>query len=499
MPQPSTRNPNIGRSDSLRAGFVAGGVAAAVFFTLALPLILSENLLGRGAFDQIHFHEPVVRSFAEQLARGWSALDVRDYRSATTPGYHLLLAMVARFVHPSPVLLQAVGSLFTGALLGLLAGAAAARCAAVGKPRPALRGVVLALPAMASMYVFFPGVWLLPDNLGWLLALGVGVVSLRLSHGERDSRVLLLALGGALLLALVLVRQSHLWAAAMLWSGAYLGGSPRREATEPARDEPLLEHFAPRARAAAAAVAATVPAFVAVAAFSRVWGGLTPPSFRAQYGGGINAATPAFILALLGVFSVFFAGFIAPAGVRLVRSRPLIVLAAAVAGAALAAAPRTTFLYEARATGLWNVVKHAPVIGGHTSVVLLALAPAGAVALCAWAAALRARDRWMFLGALAAFGAAQTAGPLCWQRYIEPFLLGLLALGAASIVDVPGRAAAAARWWGPAALGAACALLTGVTLLRAEAPPDTEPTPDGRRKVRELPAAAPRPDSPPAD
>ena len=31
-------------------------------------------------------------------------------------------------------------------------------------------------------------------------------------------------LGGTLLLALVLVRQSHLWAAAMLWAAAWIGG-----------------------------------------------------------------------------------------------------------------------------------------------------------------------------------------------------------------------------------------------------------------------------------
>lgn len=477
MTPPRASNPNIETPEPRSTAAIAALVAAGAFFAFALPLILSQNLLGRGAFDQIHFHEPVVRAFAGQLSRGWSHLEFSDYRSATTPGYHLLLAMVARYVHPSPVLLQIVGSLFTGALVALLAGAAAALCARRGHARPALRGLVLVAPALASMYVLFPGVWLLPDNLGWLLVLGVGLVGLRMIEPRSAPHAAPLALGGALLLALVLVRQSHLWAAAMLWAGAWIGGAP---------GDRMLGDLPRRARAALLALPATLPAFVAVGAFANLWGGLTPPSFRAQYGGGVNPAAPAFILSLAAVFSVFFAGFFGHAAVTLARTRAALLVGAATAGLALAAAPETTFVYEARATGLWNLVKVAPVLGGRTSVVLLVLAPLGAVALCAWAAALPTRARWLFLGALAAFAAAQTASPLCWQRYIEPFLLGLFTLGAATTADAPGRAAAAARWAGPALLGAACAALTAATLLRAEAPPDTEPTPDGRRKVREL-------------
>lgn len=466
--------------------FAAAGLAGA-FLALALPLILSQNLLGRGAFDQIHFHEPVVRSFAAQLERGWSALDFSDYRSATTPGYHVLLALVARFVSPSGLVLQLVASLSTAAALALLAGAVAGIAARSGHVRPALLSLALALPALASMYVLFPGIWLLPDNLGWLLVLAVGLVSLRLTNADRPARMGWVALGGALLVALVLVRQSHIWAAAMLWAGAYLGAVEERV-------ESLFDRFPSRAQAAAIAVIATLPAFLTLASFGWLWGGLTPPSFRAQYGGGINPATPAFILSLVALVSPFFAGFIAPAVFALVRTCPLLVLAAAAAGVALAAIPETTFIYEARATGLWNLVKRAPVIAGHTSVVLLVLAPLGAVALCAWAAALPFRARWLFLGSLAAFAAAQTASPLCWQRYIEPFLLGLFALGAASIPPAPTpRILTAARLLGPLALAAALGLLSAITIINAEVPPDTEPTPDGRRKVRELPAAPPLP------
>ncbi|MBX3404018.1 MAG: hypothetical protein KF699_11470 [Phycisphaeraceae bacterium] len=493
MPLPSARNPNINHERAAHAAVMAAVCAAGVFLVFASPLILSQNLLGRGAFDQIHFHEPVVRTFAEQLSRGWSALDVRDYRSATTPGYHLLLAMVARYVHPSPMLLQAIGSLFTAALLALLAGGATALAARRGALRPARLGLVLVIPAMASMYVLFPGVWLLPDNLGWLLVLSIGLVALQLIGSPIRSiagRAGLLALGGTLLLALVLVRQSHLWAAAMLWAAAWIGGAP---------GDRVLHDLAQRGRAALLALLATLPAFVAVGAFALLWGGLTPPSFRDQYGGGINPAAPAFILSLAAVFSIFFAGTIGPAAVMLLRTSPRLVIVAATFGLALAAAPETTFIYEARATGLWNLVKVAPVIAERTSLLLLVLAPLGAAALCAWAAALPFRERWLFLAALAAFAAAQTASPLCWQRYVEPFLLGLFALGAATIVDAPGRAVAAARWGGPALLGAACALLTAAMLHRAEIPPDTEPTPDGRRKVRELPAAPDRPAPPPAD
>ena len=45
----------------------------AVFLALALPPILTGNLRGRGAGDQLNFHEPTIRA----LAAAWPRFDFR--------------------------------------------------------------------------------------------------------------------------------------------------------------------------------------------------------------------------------------------------------------------------------------------------------------------------------------------------------------------------------------------------------------------------------------
>lgn len=459
---------------------IAAAVVVAVFLAAALPLILSQNLMGRAAFDQLHYHEPVVRQFAAQ----WPRPDLSDYRSATTPGYHLVLAGFARYFSDSGMALQLAAASFTAALLGLLAWICARISAAAG------RSAILTLPMVASIYVFFPGVWLLPDNLGWLLVLVMGLLSWRIACC-RGAAALNFTLAAALLFAVVLVRQSHFWTAGLLWLAAWIAAAPIGDGGLMG----MLSSLPRRLRGIALAAVATLPAAAALAWFARMWGGMTPPLFKGQYPELFNLATPAFILSLLAALSVFFGGFVGPAAWRVLKERPVGLALAMLAAAVVAAVPDTTYVHEQRSTGLWNLVKIGPVIGGHTSVVLLVLAPAGAWALLAWFCALGPRARWMFLCALGAFAAAQTATPLCWQRYIEPFLLMWLALAAAAVgpVEPPGacrgverviRAAApAARVAGVLALAALSAALTARTIWNSEPPWNTEIGPDGRRRV----------------
>ncbi len=475
-----------------RSPWLAAVVAATLFLACALQLILSDNLLGRAAFDQLHYHEPAIRKFAAQ----WPRPDLSDYRSATTPGYHLLLASVCRYLSDSGRVLQLAGAGITAAMLGLFA-FAATRCAgAAGGRSAAVWGVWLTLPLLASIYVFFPGVWLVPDNLGWLLVLGIGLVSWRIALGaeRRGAGAVNFVFAAALLLAVVLVRQSHLWCAGMIWLAAWVGAAPIGDGGLMG----VMSRFWVRVRALVPASMATLPAALALVYFAKLWGGLTPPMFAGQYGSIVNPATPAFVLSLAAVMSVFFAGFIAPAAWRVLRERPMGLGLAMLAGVVVAAIPETTYVHEPRSTGLWNLVKVAPVIGGHSSVVLLAMAPLGVWAVWAWFAALGAKERWFFVGTLVAFTAAQTANPLCWQRYIEPLMLMMMGLGAASIIANPAgtepgkargferflrHAAPFARMKGPAVLAFLLALITIRSLLNPDVPWNTEIGPDGRRRV----------------
>lgn len=442
--------------DHWPAGFLAG-----LFLAIALPFMVIGWSNGRGADDQIMFHEPAIRTFAAELP--WPTLS--DYSSATAPGYHLVLAAFARIFTDERLVLQFAGSLFTAGLLWTLGASVARRCARADPgAEGAIRSVVLCLPVLASMYVLFPGIWLQPDNAGWLGVLGMLLLALRPVYTVNT-----LLLGGCLLTALVWTRQNHIWTAALLWAWAYLTAAD----TPDSRVRTLVSSPEKRFRRTGAAVLVSLPAFMVLGFLVWRWGGLVPPSFSKQHGSGVNFATPPFVLSLAGVYGLFFAGWTF-AGLSLLWREHRSVLVLLVLLATVSAVyPPTTYLYEARGTGLWNIVKamedRGLVLYHHTSPLLLVLAPIGIAMLAAMVIQLRPRSRWVFIIALCAFTAAQSANSNAWQRYIEPFLLMVFALAAAEIgrpqdpfLPAPIRnGLRASRWVGPLALAA---LLGGVTL-----------------------------------
>ncbi len=380
----------------------------ALVLGVSVPLILNAGMVGRQGFDQINFHEPAIRIFAHD----WPRFDLVHYLSATTPGYHLALAAWARFALGSSASLQLAAHAFTFLLLALVSW----RCLARGRAGVAI-ACVLALAA--SRYVFFPGVWLLPDNAGWCLVVAILLIALR----ERWDWVGV-AIGSAALLALVMVRQSHAWALAPLLVGAWFA----RSAGSIGRG--------------AITLAGALPAALALAWFAKRWGGLTPPLFQAQmHAPGaprVNLAAPAFVLALVGVYAPAFAATILPALADLWRTHRR-RLALIVAGAALLAlVPQTTF---SREHGRWGALWTAAALGGpregrppvtelfaHTNVVIAALAIAGAVTLGTLLSRATERERWVVTAALAGFAASFASTGLVFQRYAEPLVLIVLAM-----------------------------------------------------------------------
>lgn len=457
-----------------------GALMVVVFLCEAVPLWAVGYSRGKGAFDQRYYHVEAI----DRFAREWPRFDFSNYESATTPGYHVVMAWVWRAVSPHEVVLQVVASVFTLGLLGLT-GVTLGRRAREGGHR-GLEAAVLGLPLVATPYVFMPGVWLQPDNLAWLLVLSVLLCAGWMARcGVSAGRVVL---GGVLLVALVLVRQSHVWAAGLVWVGAWMGAGEGR-GDESVRG--LVRSSWRRVGWTTGAVVASVPAVLVVLHFARLWGGLVPPRFQTQIGGGPNWATPAFCLSLIGLYGVLLWGWTWGPVVRLWReSRAVVVL---VAGVALVAAviPETTFLrarladgtlWEPRASGLWNVVRVLDGAGlsiaGRTSPLLVVLAPVGAVVLAGLTAAGRTPWRWALLAAVVGMTAAQTANPLCWQRYVEPLFLmviPMMALGVRSAEEegldgrLPGaRWVAAMRVVGPCVLAAGLGVMTGVSLARGE-------------------------------
>lgn len=417
-------------------------LASAVALAVMIALLPAEGRIGH---DQNIYHVPTVRTFARQLP----APALSDYLSATTPGYHLSLAVASRLTGDSTIALRALGAAWTVGLAWLLAHAAGRRACA---PDGSGWAVAALAPLACSLYVISSGAFVLPDNAAWLLVSAVLLVCLGtpMTRGR-------IALGALLVLALVWVRQSHAWAGGVLLAAAWLGDAAPEGQPRTARwPDDLRAALAPRPVAKAAgraltAAALLLPAALSLALLYRLWGGLTPPgnfprpgpewigdyaNFQGRFRGA-NPATPALVLALLGWALIPLTPLLWDALLGGARRAPWLVAGASALGLAAAVIPATTRDPDAgRSTGLWNLAGAAPTFLGHTSVLVLALALPGAALTAGLLAALRRRDRLIMLTALAGFGAAVSASHYSWQRYAEPMLLIWIAL---AVARLPGQ------------------------------------------------------------
>lgn len=418
-----------------------------MFLLGALPLILTDKGNGTNRADQDDYHLPVIREFAAQ----WPHPSLHDYNAAMTPGYHLLMAGVYRATH-SVLDLKFVNALITVGLLITLALALARFAGPVA-------GVLLCLPFLCSQYIFTSGLWLVPHNPAWWCVLLVLLVSLR-PRVDRTTYVL----GGIFLLALVLFRQIHLWAAAPLWVAAWLGSekpnsksiSPK-PVNAPAKDCPWLR--------VAWMTLWILPAVIAVAFFVHLWHGTVPPMQRKDVAGG-NPAVPALFLALTGIYAIFFAttfpwktAFAKAQRWRSVGAMIVGLLIGLLAGAL----PQTSYSQkEGRWGGLWHAVPHLPVIHNR-SILIIGLAALGGMLLALWMITLPRRPRWIILAAFAGIITANCAASQAWQRYDDPFLLMIFPLMAVRLPKTD-ESWNYARLIGPLALALLLAATTALTL-----------------------------------
>jgi hypothetical protein len=439
-------------------------VVVAILAAIALTLISTVGLRTRGAYDAVNYHEKVIRTFAAQ----WPTPDLRDYLSATAPGYHLVLAGTTRLIlgpelHPTAPLtsdatppevpaqrrvMQRLGLCFSLALVGILTWwiarrltAPAANSIPPSDPAPTLTAITLGLIFAASPYVTQSAVWLLPDNAGWLC---VCVVLLLALHTPRSSlgRWLLLGAMGLGVLAAVWTRQIHLWTAGLLWASAWLMATlPPSPSTAP-DDAPLLSlrDLLPRSPDAwprlmallAMGIIVTLPAFASVWWLYQHWGQmLSPPTFKAWYRtGALQLGTSAFMLTLIAAWSVPLVGLWWPGARRAwTRHRLALSLAAALGLILGILGPTIPGVIHGRFGAIWSVLALGPNLADRS--ILLALGSmAGAMVVVCWMAAMPRRERWIMLAALVAFAASQTANQQLWQRYHDPMVLLWLVIAA---------------------------------------------------------------------
>jgi hypothetical protein len=377
-------------------------------FLLALilwPLIwINPSFMVQGSSAEQLYHIPAIEQFAEQLP----IPDYSDYASATAPGYHTILA-IPRSMGLGYSAIRTIASLWTLAFVGVVLWVCARRFG--------FGALLLVLPIAISNYVLFPGIWLLPDNAGWL---GVVAILLLCVRGRSSLRVH--AIMGLLLLGLVFIRQVHIWVAAPIWISAWIGSGEQVP-----RPEELFSCLTGRIKRALFAFVCTLPAFVLLAWFAQLWGGLVPPTFQDEHA-GINLATPGFILLQISILSVFYS----PVLLRRVRSvwqeNGRAVLLAILIGLVLGVVPLSSYSLEAGRYGAWwNLIDQLPTIGGRSPIFVIG-SVLGAVCVVIWSSMCSRRDAWIFGGVLLAFVLSQTMNQRSWQRYHEPMLLVLCCL-----------------------------------------------------------------------
>ena len=391
----------------------------ALFLLLVWPPIFAGAQGTSEAHDHFNYHEPVIRTFADQLPYP----DLVHYQSATSPGYHLFMAVISRYVSDRTVVLQLINSLFSLAFVLIVYRAAAAKV-------DAWSAMLLVLPLFFSPYFLSGAIWLTTDNLGWMfvaLALGSCVM-----HSVTPIRI---GAGSASAVAAVAIRQIHVWIAAPLALAAIVHSAFARENNRWNKRSTLPWLVAG---------AATLAPVALVAAFILLWGGLMPPAYVDLHNQGMNPAMLPMTLSLVALFGVFFLPMIGVAELSKFLRLKTVWIAAAF-GILMAIAFPTEFSREEGRWGgaIWQLAKVMPSVADR-SVLFVPLATMGCIILAMfWHSATRAgrsRSATLLLFALACWAAAQMMNSQAWQRYSEPIVLLALAwLGAlatpASSVD----------------------------------------------------------------
>ena len=398
--------------DRSRWWTLAPVLLAVAFAAAVVPVAVLGAAVTSEAADEADAHLPTVLQFA----RGLPAPDLRDYPSATGPGYHLALAVASRL--GAGITTLRLLSASAGLALVLLAWRGAARWAGPGV------ALALSLPVLLSTYVLSGSAWLTTDVVS--VTLGTAIVAACAWMPSSPRTFLSVAV---LFAAAMSVRQTNVFLALPVAVAGALG-SPLGRSASPgeqwAGDEPRAW------RRLWMALLATVPGMLVLAALAAGWGGLTPPHFRALHDRGISPVAVPYGMALIGAWSCFLLLPSLPEAMDAVRRRPAAVLVPACLAAAIAVLPESTWSREEGRWGgpLWALVERSPAFAGRSALVVLGAAAGAASLAVLWlraAQAGRGRHASVVIAALLGLLAVQCGNSQVWERYFDPAILVSLA------------------------------------------------------------------------
>jgi len=420
---PTMLIPSAFDSDSRRrrdAAFPLGVAALYAALCGGLVLLSGDSGFGHGTIEWALSDQRQHLDQINYLRAHPGDLLTYPASAATTPGFHLLIATVARVLGIESVAgdswLRLVPFSLGLATLALLWHLLRTLCA------DARLAALLCLPILLSKYFLVSSVFFATENGAY-----AGYILLLLAFLRFPERGLPAGLAGA---AMVFVRQIFLPVVGV-HALSYFARRSGRHAAWP--------------RTVATLAAGALPPLAVVGVFAISWGGLVPPG--ADPGGHVAATIPNLspvveTWSLLGLLALPYSLLALSAGPLPRGGRPALLLGAALAAALLLwLLASTVFPPQDDLEGgaspwgsvVWFVARHSPALGEHAVLLLpcllLGFIAAAAAAQLAWA-------RHEFPAELAMFTAytlALSVQSFGFQRYTEVPALLTLSVAAARL------------------------------------------------------------------
>jgi hypothetical protein len=366
---------------------------ALIFLVLVVPLALKSEIDIYDARDEESFHYPTIRDFWDDFP----SIDLANYRSATTPLYHIILALGARVMGLNVIPLRLFSALFSlGCLLVFYT--------YLSKRGDRLKAFFFTALLLFSPYFIGPAIRLSTDNAGLLLAL-LAIYAMEFSAPTTRNFVLT----NVLILAAVWVRQIYVWLL-----GAYVLFNLRR--TE----------FALEGKTLIRLIWPTLIPIVGLAYFVFLWKGLTPPPFAGHFSYGLNWDVPVFLVSLVGFYGLFFSPWLLQLYRRKPGLLPFIVLMIFAAGYLLLHPVSNEYpLVDGsifyRGGALWLIASRLPNFIG-SALLFWVLFPLGLAFLYLMARYLASRREHLIMICFALWLTANITNKDTYQKYYEPLL-----------------------------------------------------------------------------
>jgi hypothetical protein len=375
-------------------------VPTLLFAYAAAVAVLSSRLdpTHWGALDAELYHLPQINWFIE-----WGVQWTYPAWSATGPGFHWLMAILARLTGAEALDQSSWQSAFGAAFLtaiSLLFFYAALRSSGASP----LRALVIGFPLVSSSYFWTPALHPVSESLST-----AGFFAMAYSLALYPRRPIAFGIAGAIS---TIARQSFLSAAGAFGLMAVVEQWPRIVSW----------------RMFGLAVLTLAPSLLVAGSLVLHWGGLTPPEWREMHT-GFSLGPLLHGLALLGVFGWLFLRKEDIAGDTGARIREIV---------AIAVVSLALWLLIPEDGGsrpysvVWTVAAHLPTIYGRPLLTLPLLTLGMVVAFAYWRRGWRDGFRLSpELSLFACYFAAQAAQRFSWQRYSEIAVLLFLCLGLA--------------------------------------------------------------------